>query len=486
MNLRPPGYEPDELPDCSTPRRVTHIVPLICKMVKIDLYKAALYIYNSTMLNNLHKHLQETDLLPAGSKILLAVSGGVDSVSLLHLLHNLRDVYGWDISIAHYNHGARADAYKDALLVGDLANEYGYPFYLGKYEYTDFSEAALRKARYDFLESIRRDIGYDYIVTAHHNNDLLETAVFNTIRGADREGMVSLKPRRGNVIRPMLTFSKPEIIVFANLQKLPYREDSTNSDLGYSRNFVRNVLMPQGSVQFRQFHHNMNKRLSRLNELNSKINLGLSRLAGTLVDFEDNKSLQVDTDAFNQLSDTIKPSLLVYLIKRIKPVHGLSKANISKAIKFVQNPATGAKLNLPGGLQLVNTYDKFVITSEPGLFAPDSSDALHFLSPAKPFKNELFHLSISPEINTGVRVPAQKLFVRYRQAGDRVKPMGMNGSKKLQDVFVDAKVPRHMRPLWPVVVNSSNEIVWVPQLVKDRRFFEASADNYQYLICEVI
>lgn len=438
------------------------------------------------MLNSLHKHLQSTNLLPVNSKILLAVSGGVDSVSLLHLLHNLRANYGWDLSIAHYNHGARPDAHKDAILVGDLANQYGYPFYLGKYENSDYSEAALRKARYEFLENIRKDIGYDYIVTAHHNNDLLETAVFNTIRGADREGMVALKPRRGNIIRPLLPFSKPEIIVFANLQKLPYREDSTNSDLSYSRNFVRNVLIPQGSIKYKQFHHNMNRRLSRLSELNKNIQIGLSRLAQTVVDFEDTQSIQVDLSSFNGLGDPIKSNLLVYLIKRIKPVHGLSKASVAKALKFLQAHSAGAKLNLPGGLQLINTYDKFVITSEPGLFKPGSSESLHFLDHAKPFKNELFQLTVSPQVNTGVKVPSQKLFVRYRQPGDRVKPVGMTGTKKLQDVFVDAKVPRHMRPLWPVVVNSANEIVWVPQLVKDRRFFGASADDYQYLNCEVL
>lgn len=455
-------------------------------MVKEGLYKAPLYIYNSTMLNSLHKHLQETDLLPIKSKLLLAVSGGVDSVSLLHLLHNLRPSYGWDISIAHYNHGARDDAHKDAVLVGDLANQYGYPFYMGKYEQSDFSEAALRKARYEFLEDIRKDIGYDYVLTAHHNNDLLETAVFNTIRGADREGMVSLKPRRGNIIRPLLPFSKPEIIVFANLQKLPYREDSTNSDLSYSRNFVRNVLIPQGSVKYKQFHHNMNRRLSRLGELNKNIQVGLSRLFEAVAEYADSKSIQVDLNNFNGLSDPIKSSLLVYMAKRIKPVHGLTKASIAKALKFLESHPTGAKLNLPGGLQLINTYDKFVITSEPGLFKPDSSESLHFLDYAKPFKNELFHLSVSPEVNTGVKVPSQKLFVRYRQPGDKVKPVGMTGTKKLQDVFVDAKVPRHMRPLWPIVVNSSNEIVWVPQLVKDRRFFDTSADDYQYLNCEVL
>lgn len=211
---------------------------------------------------------------------------------MLHLLHNLRQHYGWNLSIAHYNHGVRADATKDALLVGQLAEEYGYTLFLGKYELTDFTEAALRKARYNFLEQIRRDSGADLIVTAHHNNDFIETALFNTVRGADREGMVALKPRRGVIIRPLLPYSKAEIITFANLQNLQYREDSTNSDIGYSRNFVRNVLVPHGSINFRNFHHNLNRRLARLGQLNSKINTGLDRLAQQIVSYEDQSLLR--------------------------------------------------------------------------------------------------------------------------------------------------------------------------------------------------
>lgn len=438
------------------------------------------------MLNSLHKHLQDTNLLPPKSKLVVAVSGGVDSVALLHLLHNLRAQYGWDIAIAHYNHGMRADATKDALLVGELADQYGYPFYLGKYEYVDFSEAALRKARYDFLEELRRDLGYDYIITAHHNNDFLETAIFNTIRGSDREGMVALKQKRGKVLRPLLPFSKPEIIVFANLQNLPYREDSTNADVSYSRNFVRNILMPYGSMKFRNFHHNMNRRLAKLNEVNSRINTGLDRLAEEIVEFEDKKSIQIDGQKIKQLPMTVQKSFVVYLIKRLRPAHGLSKTNVSKSVKFIENSKTGSHLDLPGGLQLVNTYDKFVITSEPREYTENFEENLHILSPEKPFINDIFKLYIDDDGKRGIKLPAQKLYVRYRQAGDRVYPIGMKGSKKLQDVFVDAKIPRHLRGHWPVVVSASNEVVWVPNLVKNRKYFEDSSDKYQYLICEVV
>ncbi|MEI6581832.1 MAG: tRNA lysidine(34) synthetase TilS [bacterium] len=438
------------------------------------------------MLNELHKHLSETRLLPPGSKILVAVSGGVDSVALLSLLSALADQYRWKLAVAHYNHGMRPDASHDAMLVGSLADQYGYTFFLGKYEYSDFSEAALRKARYDFLELIRRDTGYDYVVTAHHNNDFLETAIFNTIRGADREGMVALKPRRGNIVRPLLAFSKPELIVYANLQGLAYREDSSNSDVGYTRNFVRNVLLPHASIKYKNFHHNMNRRLANLTEINIKINAGLSRLADQMVDYEDKNSIQLDGQQFQQLPAVVQKSLLVFLVKRLQPSHGLSKINIAKAVKFIENSSSGTKMPLPGGLQLVNTYDKFVITSESQNYSENTNDTLHVLSAKKPFKNDLFKVAINADSRVGIKIPNQKLYVRYRQAGDRVGPVGMKGTKKLQDIFVDAKIPRHIRGHWPVVVTASNEIVWVPNLVKNRKFFENTADNYQYLTCEVI
>jgi len=438
------------------------------------------------MLNQLHKQLQQSDLLPVGSKIIVAVSAGVDSVTLLHLLHNLAHVYGWQLAIAHYNHGLRADATKDAVLVGDLANDYGYPIYVGKYDGSDFSEAALRKARYDFFESLRKDLGFDYVATAHHNGDLLETAIFNTIRGADREGMVSLKPKRGNIIRPLLNFTKPEIIVFANLQGLPYREDSTNDDLSYSRNLVRNIILPHGSAMFRDFHHKMNGRLARLTDVNKRISAGLSRLAEGLVSYEDARSIEINAESFNQLPDSIKASLLVFLIKRLKPVHGLARKNVISAVQFMAGSRAGDHHHLPGGLQVVNTYGTFVITSEPGEFSSPSENKLHILSAEKPFSNPMFRLYLTDDKQKGVRVPAQKLYIRYRQPGDKLKPVGMQGTKKLQDIFVDAKVPRHLRGYWPIVVNASNEILWVPQLAQDRRFFEADADQYHYLSCEVI
>ncbi len=440
------------------------------------------------MLTELQKHLEETNLLPKSSKLLLAVSGGVDSITLLHLLHNLRQYYDWDITVAHYNHGVRSDAMLDAALVGELADTYGYPYLLGKYEGTNASEAAMRKARYEYLEQMRRDVGADYVVTAHHGNDRMETALFNTIRGADREGIVALKDRRGNIIRPLLPFMKPEIIVFANLQKLPYREDKTNADLNYSRNFVRNVLVPHGSLTFRNFHHNFNRRLAKLEVINRRIRAGLDRLEGQLVVVSSDQTIEMKKKAFIALPQEIKQAFLVRLIKQLAPAFQFSRKTIQDSLKFIETTKAGDRHPLPSGLHLINSYDTVIITSDPQfVFSPENS-VFHALSPTKPFRNTHFVVSLKkasqPQHNS-LRAPQEKLYIRHRQPGDRVYPVGMDGSKKLQDVFVDAKIPRHLRDSWPLVVTAKNNIVWVPQLVTDRRVSFQKKDSH-YLICEVL
>lgn len=440
------------------------------------------------MLTELQKHLQETNLLPPNSKLLVAVSGGVDSVTLLHLLHNLNRYYNWKIIVAHFDHGVRSDSMLDAGLAGELADNYGYEYLYGKNEDTGTSEAALRKSRYEFLEQMRRDSGADFVVTAHHGNDRVETALFNTIRGADREGIVALKDRRGHIVRPLLPFAKAEIVVFANLQNLPYREDSTNSDLGYSRNFVRNDLIPHGSLVFKHFHHNFNRRLAKLETYNKRIRAGLQRLEEQLVVQSSDQTTEFKRLAFLNLPVEIQRAFLAQLVRQLQPGFQLSKQLITNALRFIETTQSGSKYHLSSGLHLVNSYDTVIITSEPSIVTDTVEPVFHALSFQKPFTNPHFAVSMQKSEKPGqfsLRSPKVKLYVRHRQAGDRVYPIGMEGSKKLQDVFVDAKIPRHLRNHWPVVVTASNEIVWVPNLVADRRFSDKAKDNH-YLICEVL
>lgn len=179
----------------------------------------------------------------------LAVSGGVDSMALLELA---RQLPGVRLVVAHYDHGIRPDSPLDRQLVQDAARRHGLPFV---YDEGDLgprpSEAQARDARYAFLHHVRRAAGARALVTAHHQDDLLETAILNLVRGTGRRGLTSLRSHP-TLHRPLLHLPKSDLIAYAKDQGLVWREDSTNQDTRYLRNYVRRHVVPKFSSQQRQ------------------------------------------------------------------------------------------------------------------------------------------------------------------------------------------------------------------------------------------
>ncbi len=419
----------------------------------------------STRLND---HLQQTKLLPPQSKLVVAVSGGVDSVALLNMLQELRDFYGWTIAVAHLDHNARPTSAIDAEFVGNLAEVYSTPFYLEKLnKNTAKTEASWRAARYAFLERLRDELNYDVIVTAHHGDDRIETAVFNTIRGAERDGITALKSRRGNIVRPLLPFSKAEIITYANLKELPYLIDESNTDIGFSRNYVRHELLPLGSTMYRNFRHSFHTVLNQLEVLNSRIALGTGKVIDNLTLHSTNESIDLAKQGFRNLPDEIAINIVAVLAKRLMPGIGLSQKNLGEALKFWQTAQSGSSKSLKSGLQLSIRYDTVRIAYHRTETLPTPEETARLLTISRPYQNQYFSVKITESNTQGddsVILKPAKYYVRSRQAGDRVTPVGLQGSKKLQDIFVDKKISRDLRMHWPIIVNSHNEVVWVPYI----------------------
>jgi tRNA(Ile)-lysidine synthetase-like protein len=181
----------------------------------------------------------------------LAVSGGVDSMTLLNILCNKTTNLGVKPSqrvkfiVAHYDHGIRPDSVEDRRLVQDVARRHGLPFVYDQGSLgPSASEDAARRARYEFLHRVRRASGARAIITAHHQDDLLETAVHNMLRGTGRRGLVSLRSRE-HIRRPLLDKTKADLRAYAQDQGLVWREDSTNTDMRYRRNYIRYQILPR-------------------------------------------------------------------------------------------------------------------------------------------------------------------------------------------------------------------------------------------------
>ena len=198
------------------------------------------------------EYLHRYDLLPHGSKVLCALSGGRDSVYLLHRLLEWADERKLTISAAHYNHHLRGEeSQRDEDFVKQLCSELHVPLYLGGSDVRAYAEehgmgveTAARELRYGFLEQTLEKIGGDVIATAHHADDLAETMLLNMVRGAGTAGLSGIPPRRGNIIRPILTVTRKEIDRYLNEHKLAYVEDSTNAEEHTARNILRHRVMP--------------------------------------------------------------------------------------------------------------------------------------------------------------------------------------------------------------------------------------------------
>lgn len=173
---------------------------------------------------------------------MIAVSGGVDSMVLLDVL---RQLPGVELTVAHFDHGIRPDSAEDRKLVERIVQKYGLPFVseagnLG----ASTSEAAARTARYSFLRRVQKQLGAQAVVTAHHQDDLLETTIFNLLRGTGRKGLASLGSHDG-LVRPFLHVQKQEILTYAQKHHVLWREDSTNQNEAYTRNYIRKNIVPR-------------------------------------------------------------------------------------------------------------------------------------------------------------------------------------------------------------------------------------------------
>ena len=227
--------------------------------------------------------LKQTINLPPG-KYVLAVSGGVDSVVLLDLLAHKP---GIELIVAHLDHGIRPDSAEDAKFVAELAARYGLPYETSAVQLgADASEAEAREVRYEFLSRIMQDNTAQAIITAHHQDDLLETAIMNLLRGSGRLGLTSLASRDG-LIRPLLGVPKRQLLDYAKQHDLKWREDSTNSDTKYLRNRVRHNLLAKADDNWREQFRDHLRKAEHVNnllekELDQLLQYRMSRSRGTL------------------------------------------------------------------------------------------------------------------------------------------------------------------------------------------------------------
>ena len=276
--------------------------------------------------------------LPAG-KYVVAVSGGVDSVVLLHVLTQAqRRTYPLlELVIAHYDHGIRTDSIEDRRLVQNMAKQYGLPFVYEEGRLgSGVSEAKAREARYRFLHAVQKAHGAEAIITAHHQDDLLETVVLNLLRGTGRRGLSSLKSTN-SIRRPFLPVSKRQILEYARMHKLAWREDSTNSDETYMRNYVRRKLL-------NRFSETDRKQLLVLATQTKMLNAEIEKELEKYLDAQPTP-VTLDRAQFIQLPHGVAREVMAAWLKKQTDVE-VTKRLLERLVVAAKTAKTGNKLDI--------------------------------------------------------------------------------------------------------------------------------------------
>jgi tRNA(Ile)-lysidine synthase len=431
-------------------------------------------------LKRIAAFIEEHRMFRNGEKVVVAVSGGADSVALLDILAGLESLE-LELVVAHLNHnlrGTESDA--DAAFVADLAGRYGVPFELGAADVRALSrewgmslEETGRTARYRWLDSVAKKHGAARIAVGHHGDDQAETVLMRLLRGAGTTGLAGMRPLAvGRYARPLLCVDRSAITAYLREKGIPFRNDTSNDDTLFLRNRIRHELLPQ----LRTYNPAISRRLGDAAEILAADEEVLeSVVEGVFHDVAATGHDGVVLAISKVLQQHSGIRFRLYrraLMDASGSLAGIALVHLRQIEDLSRSVRVNGKLRLPGGLEVLRRYDEVFFSppgeaSDPGRWEMRLEGPGCYLLP----DGSSLSLSVAPvPVNLG-SAPATRayldpvaasfpLLVRTFRPGDRFRPLGMTGTKKLKDLFIDEKIPAGERRCLPLLF-SGGTLLWV-------------------------
>jgi len=436
------------------------------------------------LLHCLQEFVKKHKLFENGEKIIAAVSGGIDSMVLLDALHRLSERMSLKVAVAHFNHQLRqAESDADESFVLESAKERGLECYIERANIEAASEAkkisiqeAAREARYEFLTKLRRSLGFQKIATAHHADDNTETILFNLFRGAGVHGLSGIPVMRSDlcVIRPLIFATRERIENYAATRNIRYREDSTNSDSHYTRNFLRNKLIP---MIRENVNPNLTATLLRTSELFDQLEDYLEDAAAAAVreavSERSSQKLVIDLKVLHGKPLFLQEHILMQLGRDF--LSSYLDFNSVKTLLNISSAETGSSASISKDAVAYRNRNNLVLmhfTRRPpfrySIELNKSYGFGNFSFASEPVMDANLSGDPNVEFIDGDKV-SQNLIIRNWSEGDWFVPLGMKDKKKLSDFFIDEKVPLFEKQGVPILL-SDDLIVWICGKRLDERF----------------
>lgn len=418
------------------------------------------------------EYVENQGLFEAKDSILLAVSGGQDSVLMAHLFKEA----GYQFGIAHCNFGLRgAESQRDEAFVRQLAKQLGVDFYCTHFDTAAFAQKekisiqmAARQLRYQWFEEVRHQEGYHYIALAQHQNDSVETLLLNLLRGTGIGGLHGIAAKRDKLVRPLLFLNRTEIEEWVAALHLAFVEDSSNLSDKYARNHLRLHVVPQLKVLNENLEETFQKNMARFAEVELLLQNQVAQHRAQLFQHS-TEGISIAIAALKALNPQ---KLLVFELLR---PFGFSASVVDEIL---------TSLHKQSGTRFYSSTHQLVIDRGQVLIAPIRSEQywsipLHQPGTVALGTEQQFRFSLCDDLHfennrNKAFVDADRLIfpllLRNKHEGDKFIPLGMRKTKKLSDFFVDQKIPLSQKQHIPLLLNGNGEIIWVAGMRQDERY----------------
>ncbi len=427
-------------------------------------------------------------MLSRGDRVLIAVSGGPDSVCLLHVLCELREEFNLRLEVAHVQHGIRGEeAREDARFVAEMAARLGLPFHLKELNLPRLKaergkgnlEAMAREARYGFFAEVAEKRRIQKIALGHTRDDQVETLLMWLLRGSGRKGLGGMAPvlkdedarMKAEVIRPLIESSREEVVAYLASKRVKYCTDRTNADTGLLRNWLRLELLPQLRGKFGS---DLYERLAHLADLMRDEEEVLRGLTESLLGKITNEGDLLREALVEQPKATQRRLVRLWLEEKLGSLRGVEFEHVEEILRLISSGPPQGRVAIPKGREVVRRYErvrleKKIRTRRAACYSyellvggevaiPDAGVKIESEACATPV--DLPPVDSKEVVLDRAVLPAN-LTVRNFRNGDRFRPLGMRGHKKLKDLFIEKKAPLEVRATLPLLL-AGDEILWIP------------------------
>lgn len=438
------------------------------------------------LLGKVKATISKYSMLSGGETVLVGLSGGPDSVCLLTVLSNLRDEFNLKLNAVYIDHGLRPDETPTEIeFCRKLCEGMNIPFKVKSIDVKKYAkeqglnkQEAARELRYKAFDEVFAEIKADKIALAHNADDQLETFLLRLLRGTGPKGLSGIPPVRVKIIRPLIEIERREIEEFLDERNINYIVDSSNLKEDYLRNKVRNIFIPELKKINPALINTTTRTMDVLREEEKYFDIIVTKTLMKLISRKTDSRIELFLTPMLAMEKVILRRVLRRAIDETKGLRGMGFIHIEDIIGLIKQGNPGDRLNLPKGLRVIKNYSTLVITSE----IPHRIGTFTLNAPGEVIVkdiNAVIRASIQDKTDnygdgrkiavfdaekTGI-----KLIVRPREKGDCFYPSGFGKRKKLQDFFVDEKIPRDERDAIPIIV-SGNDIVWITGFRGDERF----------------